>query len=140
MLLADFKKLKIEAMKAHDEDAVKALNVVINKLMLASIDKRAKGEEMTDADTVTVLQKTEKELIEERAGYEKAGRSDTVASLDRQIAAVKKYMPQMMSAEEIKEIILTLSDRSVPAVMKHFKTEYAGKCEMKTVSEVLKSL
>lgn len=140
MLLADFKKLKIEAMKAHDEDAVKALNVVINKLMLASIEKRAKGEEMNDTDTVAILQKTEKELLEERAGYEKAGRADTVASLDKQIAAVKKYMPQMMSQEEIKEVILSLSDRSVPAVMKHFKTNFAGKCEMKTVSEVLKSL
>ena len=140
MLLADFKKLKIEAMKAHDEEAVKALNVVINKLMLASIEKRAKGEEMNDTDTVAILQKTEKELLEERAGYEKAGRADTVASLDKQIAAVKKYMPQMMSQEEIKEIILSLPDRSVPAVMKHFKTHFAGKCEMKTVSEVLKTL
>lgn len=140
MLLADFKKLKIEAMKARDEEAVKALNVVINKLMLAGIEKRAKGEEMTDADTVAILQKTEKELLEERAGYEKAGRADTVASLDKQIAAVKKYMPQMMSQEEIREVILSLPDRSVPAVMKHFKTNFAGKCEMKTVSEVLKTI
>ena len=45
MKIDDFKKVKIEAMKAHDKDAVAALNVVINKLMLAGIEKKAAGEE-----------------------------------------------------------------------------------------------
>ena len=48
MKIEDFKKVKIEAMKARDKDAVAALNVVINKLMLAGIEKKAAGEEMTD--------------------------------------------------------------------------------------------
>ena len=34
MRIEDFKKVKIEAMKARDKDAVDALNAVINKLML----------------------------------------------------------------------------------------------------------
>ena len=46
----------------------------------------------------------------------------------------------MLSEEEIKKIILTLEDKTVPSVMRHFKTNYNGKCEMKTVSEVLKTL
>lgn len=46
MQIEDFKKVKIEAMKAHDKDAVAALNVVINKLMLAGIEKKAAGEEI----------------------------------------------------------------------------------------------
>lgn len=40
MKIDDFKKVKIEAMKAHDKDAVAALNVVINKLMLAGIERK----------------------------------------------------------------------------------------------------
>lgn len=140
MTIEQFKKDKIEAMKAHDKDTVSGLNTLINKLMLFNIEKRAKSEEMTDADFVSILQKTEKELIEERDAFLNAGRTDTVASLNNQIAAVSRYIPKMMTAEEIKAIIITLSDKSVPFVMKHFKTEYAGKCEMKLVGEVLRSL
>lgn len=140
MTIDDFKKEKIAYMKAKDSIAVSALNVVINKLMLATIDKRAKGEELGDADVVSILQKTEKELLEERDAFFKAGRNDTVENLDKQIKVIKKYLPKLLSREEIKEIILALPDKAVPFVMKHFKSEYAGKVDMKVVSEVLRSL
>lgn len=140
MTIDDFKKEKIACMKAKDSVAVSALNAVINKLMLATIDKRAKGEELGDADVVSILQKTEKELLEERDAFFKAGRNDTVENLDKQIEVIKKYLPKLLSREEIKEIILTLPDKAVPFVMKHFKTEYAGKVDMKVVSEVLRNL
>lgn len=140
MTIDDFKKEKIAYMKAKDSVAVSALNAVINKLMLATIDKRAKGEELGDADIVSILQKTEKELLEERDAFFKAGRNDTVENLDKQIEVIKKYLPKLLSREEIKEIILTLPDKAVPFVMKHFKTEYAGKVDMKVVSEVLRNL
>lgn len=139
MLLDGFKKEKIEAMKQRDADAVKALNVIINKLMLITIDKREKGKELDDADVLSALQKTEKELLEEKAAFEKAGRAETVASLDKQIETARKYLPKLLSAEEIKEIIASLEDKSVPSVMRHFKTQYAGKVDMKIVNDVLKT-
>lgn len=139
MTLEELKKEKIVAMKAKDADAVTAYNALISKLMLMATDPNH-GKELTDADVVSAARKTENELKEERAGFEKAGRADTVASLDRQIATVKKYIPEMMSAERIKEIIESLPDRSVPAVMKHFKTNYAGQCDMKTVNETLRNM
>ena len=137
-----FKKEKITKMKEKDKDAVSALNVVINKIMLSSIEKRAKGEEMSEGDILSLLQKTEKELIEEKSGFEKAGAgyADKIQSLDNQIATVKSYLPQLMSKEEIKEVILALQDKSVPAVMRHFKANYAGKGDMKEVNEVLRNL
>ena len=140
MNIDDFKKVKIEAMKAKDKDAVNALNSVINKLMLAGIEKKAVGESLADEDVTRILQKTINELTEERAGFEKAGREETVASLDRQIETVKKYLPKLLSEEEIKQIILSLEDKSVPFVMKHFKAEYAGKVDMRLVGNVLKTL
>ncbi|MDY4187204.1 MAG: GatB/YqeY domain-containing protein [Candidatus Borkfalkiaceae bacterium] len=139
MKIEDFKKVKIEAMKAHDKNAVNALNAVINKLMLASIEKKAANEELTDADVTKILQKTVNELNEERDGFARAGRSETVADLDKQIETVTKYLPKMLSQNEIREIILSLDDKSVPAVMKHFKTNYAGKVDMREVGEVLKT-
>lgn len=140
MKIEDFKKVKIEAMKAHDKDAVAALNVVINKLMLAGIEKKAAGEEMTDADVTKILQKTVNELTEEREGFVKAGRTETVESLDKQLETVKKYLPKMLSDDEIKAIIGGLEDKATPAVMKYFKTNYAGKVDMREVGAVLKTM
>ena len=140
MTIDDFKKAKIEAMKNHDKDTVTGLNTLINKLMLFNIEKRAKGEEMSEADYVQILKKTQKELIEEKEAFEKAGREDTVRSLENQIAAIEKYLPKMMSEEEIRAVIAARPDKAFPAVMKHFKTEYAGKCDMAEVNKVLRSL
>ena len=46
----------------------------------------------------------------------------------------------MMDKEEIKNIINSLPDKTIPTVMKHFKTNYAGKVDMREVQEDLKSL
>lgn len=139
MTLDELKKEKIAAMKAKDADAVTAYNAVISKLMLMKTDPNH-GETITDADIVSACRKTESELKEERANFEKAGRSETVASLDKQIATVKKYIPELLSEEKIREIISSLPDKSVPAVMKYFKANYAGKCDMKLVNETLKKM
>ncbi len=140
MLFDTLKADKVTAMKERNKEKSDTLGVVIAKAMLVRVEKRAKGEDLTDADVIAVLQKAEKELSDEREGYVKLGREESVASMDRQIAIVKAYIPAMMSDDEIKEIILTLPDKSIGAVMKKFKTEYAGKVEMKKVQEVLKTL
>lgn len=140
MLQDDIKKARIEAMKAKDKATLNVLSVVLNKIMLATIEKREKGETLTDADVVGILQKTVKELGDEREGFVKADRPEKVAELDAQIATVNGFLPKMISAEEIAAVIMTLEDKSVPAVMRYFKAEYAGKCEMRTVSEVLKNI
>lgn len=140
MLLEDLKKEKVVYMKEKNKEAVNAMNALINKAMLLSIEKRKDGGELTDADVDVLLQKTEKELIEEQVAYKNAGREDTVQSLEVQLETIRKYLPKLLSDEEIKEIILSLSDKSMPTVMKHFKANYNGKVDMKRVGIVLKQI
>ena len=139
MTLEELKKDKIAAMKAHEGDAVTAYNALISRLMLMATDPNH-GRDITEADIVSAASKTEKELLEEQENFRKAGREETVAALEKQIETIRRYIPAMMSAEEIKTVILSLEDRSVPAVMKHFKANYAGKYDMKLVNETLRSL
>ena len=47
---------------------------------------------------------------------------------------------QVTDEEEIKNIIMGLEDKTVPSVMRYFKTNYNGKCDMKVVSSVLKNI
>ena len=139
MTLEQFKKEKIEAMKQKDKEAVSALNVIITKIMALTIEKRASGVEVTEQDIDTLLQKAEKELTEEREGFIKAGREENVLSLTKQLEVIKKYLPKLLSAEEIKAIISTLDDKSIPSVMKHFKQNYQGKADMRLVNELAKA-
>lgn len=140
MLYQQLKDANVAALKAHDTVRRGILSVVLNKVKLAEIEKRTVGAELTDADIVAILQKTVKELVEEREAFAKAGRDENVQTLSAQIEFIGGFLPQMMSAEEIKTVILGLEDRSVGAVMKHFKANYAGKCDMRDVQAVLKQL
>ena len=127
-------------MKAHDNVKVAALNTIISKLMLLTIELRAQNKEVTDADVLKVLQKCEKELTEEREGFIRANRTEKVEELTKNIEIITAYLPKMLFDEEIKNVIASLEDKTTPSVMKHFKTNYAGKVDMKKVSEILKSL
>ncbi len=140
MLYDELKKANIEALKQRDSNKRAVLSVLLNKIKLAEIEKRTSGGELTEADVVTILQKSLKELNEEKEAFVRAGRDEMVKSLDGQIAFVETYLPKMMSADEIRQVIETLPDKSVPFVMKHFKSNYAGKCDMREVQTVLKAL
>jgi uncharacterized protein YqeY len=140
MTLEEFKKAKIGAMKERNAQAVTAYNAIISKLMLLTIENKANGTDLTDENVLSCVKKVEKELVEEMEGYLKGGREETANEIKAQLEVVRKYIPQMMSAEQIKEEILKLDDKSVPNVMRHFKTNFSGKAELKTVSEVLKTL
>lgn len=139
MNLADFKKEKIVAMKEKNQDAITALNVIINKIMLLTIEKKGRNEgEVTEAEVVSILQKTEKEIAEEMEAFKKANREDTVLALSKQIEVVKKYLPSLMTKDEIKAIVDSLEDKSLGSIMKHFKANYGGKCDMRDVNAVAK--
>ncbi len=140
MLIDDIKKQNMLALKNKETNKRAVYSIIINKYMLASVEARTKNKELTDADLILIINKTLKELEEEKAGYESANRLEKVEEIKEQIETISKYLPKMMSEEEIKEEILKLEDKSIPSVMKHFKTNFQGKCDMALVNKVLKSL
>lgn len=140
MIIDEVKKANLQAIRDKDTVARSIYSVLLNKFMLEGIKRRETGTEMVDADYVQILQKTIKELSEEAENYKKVNHQEQVEEIEKQIKIVESYLPQMMTSEQIKEVILSLDDRSIPTVMKHFKANYAGKCDMRLVQEVLKSL
>ena len=140
MIIEEINKANIEALKNKDANAKTILSIVKNKFKLLEIEKRSKGEEILDADCIQILQKTIKELNEEQENYRKVNNNEEINNIELQKNVINKFIPQMMSSDEIKEIIIKLEDKSIPSVMRYFKENYAGKVEMKEVSNVLKSL
>lgn len=140
MLVETIKKANIQAMKDKDAVARSIYSVILNKIMLETIKKRETGAELSDGDVANILQKTIKELEEEKENYLKVGNQEEADKSVRQIEIAKTYLPKMLSEEEIEKIITSMEDKSIPSVMKHFKTNYNGQCDMRLVQEVLKRL
>ena len=140
MIEEQIKKANIEAMKNKDTVARAFYSVLLNKILLEKIAKGNREQPLPDADLSNLLQKTIKELNEEKENYQKVGNNEEVLKLERQIEIAGGYLPKQLSKEEIKAVILALDDKSIPSVMKHFKANYNGQVDMRLVQEVLRSL
>ncbi len=134
MIIDEIKKANIEAMKAHDADSRSAFSILISRYM--ELKTSGANKEVSDADMVHIIQKLDKELDEEKSSYLKAGRNEAIAALEAQKKALARFLPKQLEEDEIKAIIATLEDKSLPSVMKHFKSNYAGKVDMGLVSKI----
>jgi len=136
MLIDELQKANIEALKSGDKVSRAILSVIIAKYKANAIELKAQGKEANDAEMVKIITKSIKELDEEKEGYEKVGRSEEVANITIQKALIEKYLPKLMSEDEIRKVISSLEDKSMPAVMKHFKMNYDGQVDMSLVSKI----
>lgn len=138
MIEEQIKKANIEAMKNKDALARSFYSVLMNKILLEKIAKGQRDQMLPDADVSNIIQKVIKELNEEKENYLKVNNMAEVETLEKQIQIASKYLPKMLSKEEIRQIISGLDDKTIPAVMKHFKANFNGQVDMRLVQEVLK--
>ncbi len=139
MIIDEINKDNVQAMKDHDALARAIFGVVKNKILLASIEAKKDGKELQDSDVVQILQKTIKELTEEKENYIRAKNMVEAENIEKQKAMISKYLPKMLSEDEIRSIIAGMEDKSIPSVMKKFKSEYAGKVDMALVNKIARN-
>ena len=140
MIIDEIKKANVEAMKARDNTTRGVLSIVMTKYKLQEVELSANGKEIGDNELLAIIQKTLKELSDEKEGYAKMGNTARVEDIAKQEAVLNSYLPKQLSEQEIRDIINSLEDKSVPSVMKHFKMNYAGKVDMSLVNSILRSL
>ncbi len=140
MLIDEIKKANCEAMKARDSVTKGIYSIIMNKYMLLTVEKREKGEQASDNDLIAIIQKTIKELQDEKENYAKVNNLSKVADIEKQESAIKAYLPKMLSEEEIRLEISKLDDKTIPTIMKHFKTNFAGKVDMGLVNKIARTL
>ena len=97
-LMADFK----EAMKAHDEVAKNTISFARAAIKQYEVDHR---EELDDDGIAAILSKQVKMRKDALADFEKAGRTDLIDSYKSEIEILKRYRPEQLSDEKIREII-----------------------------------
>ncbi len=137
-LFQDIAQANIQALKDHDKVARSIYTIVYGKFKNESIDKGLNAKELPDEDCLRIIQKTIKELEEERDLFLKANRMENANELSTQIDILKTYLPKQLSSDEIRNEISKLEDKKIPSVMKHFKTNFAGQVDMSLVSKIAK--
>ena len=138
MLFDEIQKANMDALRNHDKVARSILSIVYGKFKNESINKGLGAKSLPDGDCLNIIKKTIKELDEEREGYIKVGRQESADEITKQKEIIEKYLPQMMSEAEIRAEIEKLEDKKIPNVMKHFKTNFNGLCDMGLVSKIAK--
>ena len=140
MLIDEIKAANIKAMKERDAVARGVLSVVLTRYKNQEVELRAQGKEIGDKELLSIIQKVLKELADEREGYLKVNNQERADAIARQEEILNGYLPKQLSEQEIRDIIASLEDKSVPSVMKHFKTNYPGQVDMSLVNSILRSL
>lgn len=149
------KKIKDElkgAMKDRDTLKMTTLRSVLAGFTNELIAQKMKPQdEVTDELAMTVIKKAVKQRKDSIEQYEKGGREDLVKIEKSELEILERYLPAMMSPEEIKKIAETkkvelgIEDKSkigvlIGAVLKEIKTVGAiadGNEVKKVVEEIL---
>jgi len=138
MIFEDLQKANIETMKNHDKVAHEIVSLVFGKCKNEAIDKGYADRKLPDNEVLRIIQKTIKELEEEKLAFEKAERAEKVEVLKAQMELLNKYLPKQLSEDEIRAIIASLEDKKIPSVMKYFKANYQGQVDNSLVSKIAK--
>ena len=129
------------AMKAHDMSAVNALRGVLAKAKDLTVNA---GKEMTDDAILQVISKGVKQREESIAQFEQAGRAELADGEKKEMALLKKYLPEQLSEEAVaaivKEVIAVLgavSKKDMGKVIKEVMARAKGLADGKLVSRLV---
>jgi uncharacterized protein YqeY len=134
------------AMLAKDQAALRGLRAIKAAILLAKTEKGGTGE-VTQEKEVQILTKLIKQRKESIEIYEKENRGDLAVTEKEEVAIIEKYLPAMMSDEDVKSAIQKIiaetgatSQKEMGKVMGAASKALAGKADNKKVSEIVKSL
>lgn len=135
-----------DAMKSHDKETLSTLRFLKSAIDLFKINnKMDRTDSPSDEVVIEVVSKqvkTHKESIEE---FKKAGRTDLVENLLKEVEVLSKYLPEQLSEDEVRskieEVISSINAISIKdmgRVMKELTPIFKGKADMKLVNTIVK--
>lgn len=140
-IMADLKA----AMLAKNEAGLRSIRAIKSAILLAKTS--AGGKELTADDEVKMLQKLVKQRQESIEIYLKQGREDLAGPEQEEVAIISKYLPQMMSEDEIRVVVQEAiastgasSPQEMGKVMGVVTKQLGGKADNKIVSALVKAL
>ena len=130
------------AMKNQNKDLLNVVRMVKGAIQLEEINKKR---DLTDDEVVAVIAKQIKTRKETISDLEKSGRTDLIKQTEKEISILEKYMPAMMSEEEINKVIDEVFNEVNPTsqadtgkIMGKISPLLKGKADMSLVNKLVK--
>jgi uncharacterized protein YqeY len=134
-----------KSMLAKDEIQTSVMRMVISAIGYYEIQKGGAGYEASDEDVMTVIQKEAKQHKDSIEQFKNADRNDLVEKEEKELAILKKYLPEEMGEKEITKLVenaIHQTGASTPqdmgkvmaALMPHVK----GKADGSVVSRIVR--
>lgn len=131
------------AMRAKDQVSLSTIRLINAAIKQFEVDERTEAD---DAKVTSILTKMVKQRKDSAKIYTEAGRQDLAGKENAEIEILNHYLPQMMSAEEIKTVVeAAIAETGASGmadmgkVMGVLKTRLAGKADMGEVNKILKA-
>jgi len=130
------------AMKDRDQVRVAAIRLIRDGIQKTEV---AEKKDLDDAGVIAALARMEKQRHESIEAYRAGGRQDLVDREEAELAIIKSFMPQAMTAAELSALVaehVAKAGAAGPAdmgkVMKSLKGTYEGRVSGKDLSEEVK--
>jgi uncharacterized protein len=138
-----------EAMKAGDASKVSTLRMLISELKKNEINNRGtdKAGPLDEAAVHKTIQTMVKQRHDSIDAFTKGARPDLVEIEQRELAILKTYLPEQLSAEELQAIVTQVisetgasTPNDIGKVMKGALAKSAGRADGKLVNEIARKL
>jgi len=133
-----------KAMLAKNHAELEALRGIKKELLEAKTAKGGTGE-VTDEMAVKIIQKMKKQGEDAIEMFKTQNRQDLIDEYQNQIEIYKRYLPEMMSEEEIENVVRAVAEQvgaksmaEMGKVMGVVTKQLAGKAEGRTISAIVK--
>jgi len=120
---------------------------LINKEKMTSEQVEAKGDLFDDKDVLAIISGEMKKLRDALAEAKTASRDDLVKKAELEISILSKYLPQQLSAEEIKKIVQAAilatgakDQKEMGKVLKEVLPKIQGAADSALVSSIVKEM
>ncbi len=131
------------AMRAKEAERLGTIRMLLAAMKQKEVDERV---ELDDAMVVAIVDKLIKQRKDAAEQYTAGGRPDLADKEKSEITVLEAYLPQRMSAEEIKAAIAAIvaevgaaGPGDMGKVMGAAKQQLAGKADMGQVSAAVKA-
>jgi uncharacterized protein len=144
----DIRSQMQKAMKDKEEVRLSVLRGLVSAFTNELISKKKKpNEELSDDETLLVIQRGAKQRKDSIEQFRKGNREDLAEKEEAELKILEEYLPQMMSREEIEKIAKTkkeelgINDKSkIGVLMGSVMKELKNKADGKIVKSVIEGL
>lgn len=133
-----------EAMKQKDSLRLSVVRMLKSSLKNEEIER---GKALSEQEEISVLSRELKMRLDSLREFEQAGREDLAEKVRQEVAIVKTYLPEELSEEELRKMILEViqevgatSKKEMGKVMSQLMPKVAGRADGKKVNQLVQEL